>query len=208
MLLWLLLLQIVVIMIRYNTIIPSLSCTYKALISTTKSTISYILDLSTSRDFSAFVDKTDALFFARLPPNNILPCAAGSPAPQAEKFSLAVHLWVKLQATQVNLPHAFQCARAYLIKDLLVLSLVSASLRHFLTVRRTQRDDQTFAKGIVLLILCLLSVLRITLSSSSILGGSFRWRLSTKAISGWRRSFFRLLRIQFSKQKFSSNIRM
>ena len=137
MLLWLLLLQIVVIMIRYNTIIPSLSCTYKALISTTKSTISYILDLSTSRDFSAFVDKTDALFFARLPPNNILPCAAGSPAPQAEKFSLAVHLWVKLQATQVNLPHAFQCARAYLIKDLLVLSLVSASLPHFLTVRHS-----------------------------------------------------------------------
>ena len=36
------------------------------------------------------------LFFSRAsPPNNFRACAAGSPAPQAEKFSLPVHLWVK-----------------------------------------------------------------------------------------------------------------
>ena len=95
MLLLLLLLQIVVIMIRYNTTIPSLSCTYKALISTTKSTMSIYL---TSAPLEAFPPSSTkpTLFFSRAsPPNNFRACAAGSPAPQAEKFSLPVHLWVK-----------------------------------------------------------------------------------------------------------------
>ena len=95
MLLLSLLLQIVVIIIRYNTTIPSLSCTYKALISTTKSTMSIYL---TSAPLEAFPPSSTkpTLFFSRAsPPNNFRACAAGSPAPQAEKFSLPVHLWVK-----------------------------------------------------------------------------------------------------------------
>ena len=109
MLLLLLLLQIVVIMIRYNTTIPSLSCTYKALISTTKSTMSIYLTSAPLETFPPSSTKPTLFFSRASPPNNFRACAAGSPAPQAEKFSLSVHLWVKLQATQVNLPHhAFQ----------------------------------------------------------------------------------------------------
>ena len=74
-------------------------------------------------------------FFSRALPLTIsFTCAAGSPAPQAEKFSLSVHLWVKLQATQVNLPHAFQCT---CLPDQGLTWLVSASLRHFLTVQHS-----------------------------------------------------------------------
>ena len=68
---------------------------------------------------------------SRPPPLTIsLTCAAGSPAPQAEKISLSVRLWVKLQATNLIFRMAFN-ASAYLIKGL--TGLVSASLRHFLT---------------------------------------------------------------------------
>ena len=55
---------------------------------------------------------------SRPPPLTIsLTCAAGSPAPQAEKISLSVHLWVELQATNLIFRMAFN-ARAYLIKGL------------------------------------------------------------------------------------------
>ena len=75
------------------------------------------------------------LFFSRVPPlNNFLACAAGSPAPQAKKFSLSVHLWVKLQATKLTfrMPWSRTC-----LPDQGLTGLVSASLRHFLTVRHS-----------------------------------------------------------------------
>ena len=75
------------------------------------------------------------LFFSRAPPlNNFLACAAGSPAPQAKKFSSSVHLWVKLQATKLTfrMPWSRTC-----LPDQGLTGLVSASLRHFLTVRHS-----------------------------------------------------------------------
>ena len=118
--------------------IPSLSCTYKALISatkgTTKSTMSIYLTSAPLGTFPASSTKP-TLFFSRPPPlNNFLACAAGSPAPQAEKFSLSVHLWVKLQATKLTfrMPWSRTC-----LPDQGLTGLVSASLRHFLTVRHS-----------------------------------------------------------------------
>ena len=74
-------------------------------------------------------------FFSRARPLIIsFTCAAGSPAPQAEKISLSVHLWIELQATNLIFRMAFN-ASACLIKGL--AGLVSASLRHFLTVRHS-----------------------------------------------------------------------
>ena len=54
--------------------------------------------------------------------------------PQAKKFSLPVHLWVKLQATKLTfrMPWSRTC-----LPDQGLTGLVSASLRHFLTVRHS-----------------------------------------------------------------------
>ena len=96
-------------MIRYNTTIPSLSCTYKALISTTKSTMSIYL---TSAPLGAFPPSSTkpTLFFSRASPQIISLLAPQAPRRRRRRNFVVCPPVNKIASNQFNLPHGVQCA--------------------------------------------------------------------------------------------------
>ena len=133
MLLLLLLLQIFVIMIRYNTTIPSHSRAYKALISATKSTTKSTMSIYlTSAPLGTFPPSSTkpTLFFSRASPQIISLLASQAPRRRRRRN----FRWLSTYEQNCKQPKLiFRMpfnARAYLIKDLLVLSLLHYRRTH------------------------------------------------------------------------------